>query len=1216
MKTLKNILGVSALSLAVIAAPVTSAFSDTDGHWVADYLDTAVSEGVVDSTKSEFRPDANINRAELVKIVVNYDIGGENPTSEDYEAAAGFSDVASSAWFYHHVNYAAEEGIVDGTKSEFRPAASMTRAEALKVITLALSVPSDSTKELPYSDVSEGDWYYTYVNNAYNNCVIKGASAFRPNDTITRAEAIKIFVGSLNPGCEDTSTPAPTTEATSTPEATTTVEATTTTTTTTESSNTVEVVVNNSIDTTNVPKGGTNVDLLALDITAGSAEDVKLTGVTVYHTGHGDEDDIDGVKVFDGYTQKGNNKSFSGDDDVAAINLGSESVVIPAGTTKTIFVKADIDSGADASVSHGVQIADASGISIYGVETGGAVAVSGSFPIAGPQREVANFTVGSVSVEYKSIADDSLEVGSVAAELANLKLTAGDEEDIWVKSLTVELEGVDDGDIANLFVEVDGVVVSDVVASAVSDDVTFDLTKVDERGVMIEDSASEYLYVKGDLTAQIDSFDSNNSVTIDSVASDIVAIGAKHGFEISKTISGTAASITFGGGDFKITLDGETSDVASDADDVVLGTLTIENFGSEAEIQDTFNLTINASEGTSTACDTTTDTTTANTCALSHIENITLVDVATGKTVFGPVDPTTNNGATSAIDFNDTHLVAATSKLVLEVQADTTDKAEDNESFTITYTVDTVDVYGGPDLDDSSAVSIKPSSGTISANAKTVALPSVTFAGKSLGGDNVVESASDVVVWTGTVRSNDVEEIKVTRVAFAHSGTATTSDVNDYSLYAVIDGEETALETSVSSGATFTFSSLKDGGLMVPAGEEIELLVKTDIAAEATANNTVIIALDVSEIQAKDEDGDFLVSGTSILPAADIASGATFTLKDSGDLTVTLDASRTPDAAIALAGEEVSVAVFKFEATDEPVKVSDFVVTVTEAGAPNATANSSVDSLALYYEDTGVAVLKSGGADATASVTGGEAFFEGLDLVIAEGEDTYIEVRALIDGIDDNDSQQTAESGDTVTITLDLTNAAGKTDIQGAESGTAITHADVASTETFTILNNKLIATEVALSSTTLTVGTKELVKFTLDVQGDNEAYLTAVVPTVSLSSGVTLSDDSLQLKEGSNVYYIDNTGATINASTLYSDSARTTAVTPVIKTGKTYVLEGTIGGTIVSGSSVSADITVNSGSDGITWKDYGTDGSDGISSSWIDLGDSSVSRISGSLSN
>ena len=1102
MTTLKKILGVSAVAaFAVVPSVSAASFSDTKGHWVAEFLDTAIEAGVIDTSKSTFRPDENISRAALVKIVANYDNGGENPTAGDYTDVAGFSDNSADAWFYHHVNYAAENGIIDGSKETFRPGSAITRAEALKVILEALSVPSDSTKANPFSDVSSDAWYAEYVTTAYNSCIVNGATKFNPNNTITRAAAVKIFVTSMNPGCDVEETPTVTETATTTETETaeitvsTSGDATSTTTGTTDAI--IEVVVNNTINTGSVPMGGSNIELLALDITASDVEDVKISGLTAYHTGHGDERDIDSIGVFDGYNQAGGSKSFSGDDDMATLNLGSEEIVIKAGETKTIFVKAQIiapvcadNTGAEVpcegnnldivvapafAVGHGVQILTAEGIQAYGVETGGKVAVSGSFPIAGPQREIANFSVGGLAVSYENIDNETIEVGTTKAKLAHLKVEANGVEDVWLKNLTVELNGVDDGNIANLFVEIDEKRASDVVATSDSDVVTFDFTQVDPRGVLIEDSSSEHLDIRGDLTSSIDDFDAGNSISIDDVESDVIAIGARHGFDVNKTISGDVQEFTLEGGDFEITMEGEVADIPSDKDGVVLGTVTLENFGSQLEVQKNFALNIETNNA-------------------AGLNDVSLYSPELDRDIFGPADLTLISGNLYAVNFNDTYVVNAGTKLVLEVRADTTSSAVENDTFKASLPIEAGMAHGGPDLDDATAVTLKPSAGTtVSANLMTVLEPGVTFAGKSLSNDNIVEGASDLVVWEGTVRANEAEDIRVTRIGFKNDGDALVSDVNGYDLYAVVDGVETELENNADAEATgveFSFSDLTNSGLTIEAGQEIGLVLKVNIASEIVAGGTIQVSLVEAQTLAKDEDSDFLDAGTGT-----ISSGATYTLVDTGLATVALD-SNTPNAAIAVAGETLPVALFKLEATDESAKFNDLQFQVNDS-LYVSDSTSSVDSLSLYVEGELVdtASVTDEDDDFTTAPT---ALFEGVNIVVPEGDDVYLEVRATIDEMSEN-TQDTAQSGSVISVDLVASSNEG-TEVVGAQSGTEISVATVSGASDFLVLNNKVLAAEVALSNTVLADSAlgKEVLKFTLEQKGDEEAYLTKLTPEVA----------------------------------------------------------------------------------------------------------------------
>lgn len=65
----------------------------------------------------------------------------------------------------------------------------MTRAEFATIIVRALSLASN--EKTAFADVAESDWFYNYVNAAYENNIVKGVSEtlFNPYAPITRQEA-------------------------------------------------------------------------------------------------------------------------------------------------------------------------------------------------------------------------------------------------------------------------------------------------------------------------------------------------------------------------------------------------------------------------------------------------------------------------------------------------------------------------------------------------------------------------------------------------------------------------------------------------------------------------------------------------------------------------------------------------------------------------------------------------------------------------------------------------------------------------------------------------------------------------------------------------------------------------------------------------------------------------------------------------------------------
>ena len=101
-----------------------------------------------------------------------------------------FSDIANQPAKIA-IEALAERGIINGKAEEsFEPQSTMTRAEFATIIVrgLGLSEKGNAT----FTDVTERDWFYHYVNTAYSYQIIKGVSdtEFNPYGTITREEAV------------------------------------------------------------------------------------------------------------------------------------------------------------------------------------------------------------------------------------------------------------------------------------------------------------------------------------------------------------------------------------------------------------------------------------------------------------------------------------------------------------------------------------------------------------------------------------------------------------------------------------------------------------------------------------------------------------------------------------------------------------------------------------------------------------------------------------------------------------------------------------------------------------------------------------------------------------------------------------------------------------------------------------------------------------------
>lgn len=106
-----------------------------------------------------------------------------------------FKDIGSS-WAKTYINTLAVHGIVRNTEL-FNPDNSLTRAEFLKIVGNSAGWVLQDTSKSSFRDVSKTAWYSTYAEYALAHGIISSAQSFRPNDLISRAEVAKILAKTL-----------------------------------------------------------------------------------------------------------------------------------------------------------------------------------------------------------------------------------------------------------------------------------------------------------------------------------------------------------------------------------------------------------------------------------------------------------------------------------------------------------------------------------------------------------------------------------------------------------------------------------------------------------------------------------------------------------------------------------------------------------------------------------------------------------------------------------------------------------------------------------------------------------------------------------------------------------------------------------------------------------------------------------------------------------
>ena len=105
----------------------------------------------------------------------------------------GMPDVDSAAYYALPVGWAVENGIATGiTPTAFAPEAPCTRGQVVTFLWRAAGCPEPVSGVNPFTDVHEGDYYYSAVLWAAENGITRGTSdtAFSPALTCTRGQSV------------------------------------------------------------------------------------------------------------------------------------------------------------------------------------------------------------------------------------------------------------------------------------------------------------------------------------------------------------------------------------------------------------------------------------------------------------------------------------------------------------------------------------------------------------------------------------------------------------------------------------------------------------------------------------------------------------------------------------------------------------------------------------------------------------------------------------------------------------------------------------------------------------------------------------------------------------------------------------------------------------------------------------------------------------------
>ncbi|QQR55439.1 septal ring lytic transglycosylase RlpA family protein [Candidatus Peregrinibacteria bacterium] len=114
-----------------------------------------------------------------------------------------YTDLHENNEYYTAIYTLTDQGTLSGYEDgSFQALKEVNRVEALKMILVSTGHSEELThaERAPFSDLEEDSWYVPYVNYAYEAGFISGdpEGTFRPQDTVNRAEALKMLINAAD----------------------------------------------------------------------------------------------------------------------------------------------------------------------------------------------------------------------------------------------------------------------------------------------------------------------------------------------------------------------------------------------------------------------------------------------------------------------------------------------------------------------------------------------------------------------------------------------------------------------------------------------------------------------------------------------------------------------------------------------------------------------------------------------------------------------------------------------------------------------------------------------------------------------------------------------------------------------------------------------------------------------------------------------------------
>jgi predicted amino acid-binding ACT domain protein/alpha-D-ribose 1-methylphosphonate 5-triphosphate synthase subunit PhnG len=659
-----------------------------------------------------------------------------------------------------------------------------------------------------------------------------------------------------------------------------------------------------------LPAGASNVSVLSVRLTAGSAA-ATVTSLTFKRLGIGNYDDWTGMYLYEGDTRL-TPSARSINADSSEVEFPAITVSIPANSSKVITLRGDVTATANlaGSEQHSFQL--------KAVET--TATVSG-LPISGSTFVMSTVSVGGVTVAAGATPSNP-NVGSKAVEVATLKLTAGDNDVEFNQIVLTKSGSIAASGVTNIKLYQESTLLASAASIASNDTVTLTLSSP----YTILNGRSKSFSLKADLAGKVGE---TLTLKVDET-NHVFVIDKEYGYGAEVTGSNiTLGAITLQGGAVTLSDNGPFVDyIQKSGNDVVLTKFAM-TADRDIEVKK-LEVEVCVPTGVITAGSTT-------------FSDLRIKDTDTGATVMSKalsgVIPVLCTDDTAEYVLTDSFMLKAgtTRNLAITVDTGSSDSIADT-SIQANIQMNDASVYY-----DATHANIKDYStgdyvlltdvvpNSITGDAQTVQASALTatVASTPVTGLTVVKGATGVDGVGVILEAAEASAISVKQLGVrvyvnsaatflaANEDTSPNGEITKVMLY---DGATKLAEKTLSNNAathdygSATFDNLS---VSVPAGQSKKLVVKFDVSSESAAKY-VAVGIEADSISAYDSESD-TVTATGDVNLADgtTAPGVYVIVSTTGSLSVAADAA-TPDSDIVIAGTtDVITSKIKFTATNE-----------------------------------------------------------------------------------------------------------------------------------------------------------------------------------------------------------------------------------------------------------------------------------------------------------